>query len=528
MADHSSLIERPLSASISGARSLDDIDAELTELASSLPSSWRAPSPLRLSLADATAALDELARRVTPATPIAAPSPGSRHSDEQNAAHPHGEPPSEPERSVSLEVERAIEAERVADEVAAAPEVTLARMSVVDASFETIDIPDLPHELPFEFVSGGAAPEPVVEAVPEPVVAVAPEPVVEAPPVVEPAPEPGVEAAPEPVAARVEAIAIEEALTRETPVESATQTTLDLPDLMEFGPLDDVLTDPLATVIDASTAATTAPIVEEPKTPAVEAAPAPSPAPRETSIEEALALIDEEPEFETAFPAPASLVPPEPARSTAETSALASIIIAGEAEVSIDTDDVLIESAPQSAAPAATQSALPAAPPPAPVKAPSIVAPVMSSRPSDIDLGELTFEMEPDLGLGAPEPSVVPPRLTLSSIGPRVAPPSVPSKPPPRAAPRSLPPTENLELDLAELLSEGKPPSVKPPPPLLRPPPPVRSAPPPPPPVPRVAKPVEEPDIVELIDEDAIEVVKASSAPPPPLDGHIPAPPKTH
>ncbi len=53
------------------ARSLADIDAELAELSSALSSSWSAPVPLRLTLAEATEALDELARGVIPATPLA-------------------------------------------------------------------------------------------------------------------------------------------------------------------------------------------------------------------------------------------------------------------------------------------------------------------------------------------------------------------------------------------------------------------------------------------------------------------------
>ncbi len=409
-------------------------------------------------------------------------------------------------------------------------------MSVVDVSFETFDIPDLPADMmldatPSASIEVEAAPEtaveatpelapaPVVEAAPAPVVEAVHEPVVEAPSAPVSTPEPVVEEAPaptpEPVVeapAREEGLAIEEALTRDDRAASATQTTLDLPDLMEFGPLDDVLIDPLATVIDGGTAVTAAPVIEEPKNPVIEATPAIAAAPLETSIEEALALIDEEPEFETRLPTPASLMPDEPPRSSAETSALASVIIAGEAEVSIDTDDVLIEAAPLSFDPAP--------PAVAPRKQPSLAPVAVSARPSDsLDLGELTFEIEPELGLANPEPSVSPQRLTFSSVMPRSVPPSppslpaIPSKPAPRATSRSFPPGDNLELDLAELLSEGMPPSVKPPPPLLRPPPPMRSA---PPPVPRAAAPVDETDVVELIDEDAIEVVKASSAPPPP------------
>ncbi len=222
-----------------------------------------------------------------------------------------------------------------------------------------------------------------------------------------------------------------------------------------------------------------------------------APAPAETSSSplpdlEGSALIDEEP----VFVAPAATE--------------------SGAAVAVDTEDVLVVAEP----PQLEE-------PPLHV----VAKPSPPTRASDgDDLGELMFELEPELTVGAPAPAASVPRLTLASAAaPRAresAPPKEPATPPKvpaRAAARSGDASESLEIDLSELLSEGKPASVRPPP-LLRPPPPPpqRSA---PPPVPRAVKQFVEPDVVELIDEDEIEVVRTSSGPPPSVEAKAPPPP---
>ena len=151
-----------------------------------------------------------------------------------------------------------------------------------------------------------------------------------------------------------------------------------------------------------------------------------------------------------------------------------------EALMSFESDDVLMERAPSSHPPA------------------------LEAKPGDGgDLGELMFEMEPELTVGSPPPpSASVPRLTLSTGVPVPRAPTAPPRAPVRAPSRAIEQHENLELDLSDLINEVKPPSVKPPP-LLRAPPPTPPQRPPPPPVPRATKPVvTEIDLIEFDDSE--------------------------
>ncbi len=411
---------------------------------------------------------------------------------------------------------------------------------VVEAAPVIVETPVAIVEAPVAIVEAAPVVEvaPVIVEAPVAAVEVAPvvidEPVIESAPVVEPASEP-----------RDEGIRIEEALARPEPVASATQTTLDLPDLMEFGPLDDALLDPLATVMDASPAAFARSPVEatvvSASPPAIISFGAPvPPAQFETSIEEALALIDEEPEFETPAlslsepPPPASVSVSSPLSPLSTNPVLASEPASSvsesapepEGEVSIDTDDVLVEAAPSSESPVEAPPVTAPPPRPAPaIMAPS-AAPTAISRPSDSnDLGELMFDLEPDLGPLTPAPSVAPvPRLTLPSLPPRSPLSQGISRPPARPSPAAAAPRDSLELDLDAMFTDAQPSSLKPPPILRPPPPPQRTAPPPVPSMQPAVKPEEDLDLFEIIDDDEIEDVKPSSVPPPAPETRSPPP----
>ena len=191
-----------------------------------------------------------------------------------------------------------------------------------------------------------------------------------------------------------------------------------------------------------------------------------------TIVDEGGAVIEEEPEF--------LMMPVEP-----------------DSQVSVDTDDVLVEEE------AALQPRVP------------------SHRPSEgNDLGELMFDLEPELNVGVYDVRTTSSRVASSPstfAAPRGG--SESAKPLFKPAMRLSSP-DNLELDLSDLLNDAKAPSIRPPP-LLRPPT-QRSA---PPPVPRAGKPRVEAELLELIDEDEIEVVggpgasaeSAESKAPPPL-----------
>jgi hypothetical protein len=188
---------------------------------------------------------------------------------------------------------------------------------------------------------------------------------------------------------------------------------------------------------------------------------------------------------------------------------------APEEQVLVDSDEVLVLEAPT----AVTGTLLGLAP----TFRPGSLTP---SKPPENDLGEIVFNLEPELEvakapspLGAPasRPLVAassPLRARDSSVGILAA-----KRPPPKPS-DSL---DNLELDLADFMSaEARPPSLRPPP-LLRqpPPPPQRSV---PPPVPRASKPtVESEEVVELDDQE-LEVMRASSRPPPGADSKAPPP----
>jgi len=231
--------------------------------------------------------------------------------------------------------------------------------------------------------------------------------------------------------------------------------------------------------------------------PEVPAAAAEAPAPELGSAVESM-LIDEDE------------VVVEAAASTPPGAAIASSPPAAEAQIVVDTDDVLVMEPPA----AATGTLLGLAP----ALHPSSQAPGV---PSDGDLGEIVFNLEPELEVAkpvtaAPRPVIMstpPQRPRDSAVG------ATGSKPPPRAR-ESL---DNLELDLSELMtSEARPPSLRPPPLLRQPPPPPqqRSA---PPPVPRAPKPRAEVEEIVELDEQEVEVLRASSRPP--LAGESKAPP---
>lgn len=153
------------------------------------------------------------------------------------------------------------------------------------------------------------------------------------------------------------------------------------------------------------------------------------------------------------------------------------------------------------------------------------VAPPAAVATIDNDLGELNFEIEPDLGESQNAQPASSPRLTLTSTAPERARESIATPPARAPAPqRASEPSESLEFDLSEFMSEAKAPSVRPPP-LLRAPPPVpmskHSA---LPPIPRVSKPMPEPEPVELLDADDLEVVRSSSAPPSVAESSTPPP----
>jgi len=190
---------------------------------------------------------------------------------------------------------------------------------------------------------------------------------------------------------------------------------------------------------------------------------------------------------------------------------------APEEQVVVDSDEVLVLDAPT----AVTGTLLGLAP----TFRPRSLTP---SKPPENDLGEIVFNLEPELEvakasgpLGAPasRPLLAPStplRVRDSGIG------SFGAK---RSPPKPSDSLDNLELDLADFMAaDARPPSLRPPP-LLRQPPPTplsqRSA---PPPVPRASKPrVESEEIVELDDQE-LEVMRASSRPPPGADSKAPPP----
>lgn len=189
---------------------------------------------------------------------------------------------------------------------------------------------------------------------------------------------------------------------------------------------------------------------------------------------------------------------------------------APEEQVVVDSDEVLVLDAPT----AVTGTLLGLAP----TFRPSSLSP---SKPPENDLGEIVFNLEPELEvakvsgpLGAPasRPLLAPStplRARDSGIG------SFGVK---RSPPKPSESLDNLELDLADFMSaEARPPSLRPPP-LLRPPPTPpaqRSA---PPPVPRASKPKVEAEEIEELDDQELEVMRASSRPPPGADSKAPPP----
>lgn len=188
---------------------------------------------------------------------------------------------------------------------------------------------------------------------------------------------------------------------------------------------------------------------------------------------------------------------------------------APEEQVVVDSDEVLVLDAPT----AVTGTLLGLAP----TFRPSSLTP---SKPPENDLGEIVFNLEPELEvakvsgpLGAPAPRPLlapstPLRARDSGIG------SFGVK---RSPPKPSDSLDNLELDLADFMSaEARPPSLRPPP-LLRPPPPPaqRSA---PPPVPRASKAKLEAEEIEELDDQELEVMRASSRPPPGADSKAPPP----
>lgn len=170
-----------------------------------------------------------------------------------------------------------------------------------------------------------------------------------------------------------------------------------------------------------------------------------------------------------------------------EGESLANDDFAQSASLSFDHDDVLVLDDPLMA--------------PADPALPRESAPSLDLRttPDPTEIGDLLFDLDRDFG-GAVA-STPPASLDVLSQPPELVAVDAP---------------ENLELDFEELLSEAKPPSVRPPS-LARPPtpPPVpvpRSL----PPVPRVAAPLAEADLVELIEDVEIEDVRVSGPPTPP------------
>ena len=157
------------------------------------------------------------------------------------------------------------------------------------------------------------------------------------------------------------------------------------------------------------------------------------------------------------------------------------------ASVSFDHDDVLVLDDPLMA---------PAEPA---VSRESVPSPEPRAAPEPAEFGDLLFDLDRDFG-GAVAST---PPVSLDAL----------SQPPELVAADA---PENLELDFEELLTEAKPPSVRPPS-LARPPtpPPVpvpRSL----PPVPRAAAPLAEADLVELLEDVEIEDVRVSGPPTPP------------
>jgi hypothetical protein len=187
---------------------------------------------------------------------------------------------------------------------------------------------------------------------------------------------------------------------------------------------------------------------------------------------------------------------------------------AAEEQVVVDSDEVLVLEAPL----AATGTLLGLAP----TFRPSSLSP---SKPSENDLGEIVFNLEPELEMAkSPLAAAAPASRPLLSSQPLRARDSLLGAPPSKRPPtKASEPPDNLELDLSDLMpGEARPPSLRPPP-LLRqpPPPPQRSA---PPPVPRASKPkVEAEEVVELDDQE-LEVMRASSRPPPVVDSKAPPP----
>lgn len=231
--------------------------------------------------------------------------------------------------------------------------------------------------------------------------------------------------------------------------------------------------------------------------PEVPAGAAEAPAPELGSAVESM-LIDEDE------------VVVEAAASTPPGAAIASSPPAAEAQIVVDTDDVLVMEPPATAT--GTLLGL------APALHPSSRAP---GGPSDGDLGEIVFNLEPELEVAkpataAPRPVIVstpPQRPRDSAVG------ATGSKPP-----RARESLDNLELDLSELMTgEARPPSLRPPPLLRQPPPPPqqRSA---PPPVPRAPKPRAEVEEIVELDEQEVEVLRASSRPPPAGESKAPPP----
>ncbi|MFO0603116.1 MAG: hypothetical protein U0324_08075 [Polyangiales bacterium] len=233
--------------------------------------------------------------------------------------------------------------------------------------------------------------------------------------------------------------------------------------------------------------------------PEVPAATADAPAPELGAAVESM-LIDED---EVVVEAAAS-TPPVAAAS-------ASSPPAAEAQVVVDTDDVLVMDPPA----AATGTLLGLAP----AVHPSSRAP---GGPSDGDLGEIVFNLEPELEVA--KPTTAAPRAVIVSTPPQRPRDSAVGPSGSKLPPRARDSLDNLELDLSELMpGEARPPSLRPPPLLRQPPPPPqqRSAPPPVPRAPKSRAEVEE--IVEL-DEQEVEVLRASSRPPPAGESKAPPP----
>lgn len=232
--------------------------------------------------------------------------------------------------------------------------------------------------------------------------------------------------------------------------------------------------------------------------PEVPAAAAEAPAPELGSAVESMFIDEDE-------------VVVEAAASTPPGSAIASSPPAAEAQIVVDTDDVLVMESPA----AATGTLLGLAP----ALHPSSRAP---GAPSDGDLGEIVFNLEPELEVA--KSATVPPRPVIVST-----PPQRPRDSAVGATGSKLPPLareslDNLELDLSELMpGEVRPPSLRPPPLLRQPPPPPqqRSA---PPPVPRAPKPRAEAEEIVELDEQEVEVLRASSRPPPAGESKAPPP----